>query len=158
MVTIIKYFFGGGTYYKLSNQENEQKFKFEYCHSAVPNYIPEADNYIQKYDTLKIKDRRFKGKITIIFLDLNYEIKRIIDILNNVNWVSIAEKEYTSNELDDACWKFFNETDYHTHYLIEGYSLYPKEIEEIYKIFNKMKEKYIKNGENIDEFNSASKN
>ncbi len=40
----------------------------------------------------------------------------------------------------------------------EQQELKQKEIEEIYKIFNKMKEKYIKNGENIDEFNFASKN
>ena len=147
-------FFGGGTYYKLSKKENDEKYKFEYCHSTIPNYISEAEKYIQKYDTLKIEGRfqeDFKGMINVVYLDLTPEIKRIIDIFNNANWVKIAKKEYTSDSLDDVCWEFYNRTTiYNTHYLIKGYSVYPKEIEEIYTIFGKMKEKYIKKEANYN--------
>lgn len=137
-------FFGGGTYFKLSKKDNEDKYKFEYCHSAIPNYVPEAENYIQKYNTLELNDERFQDKIVIKYLELNFEIKRIIDILNTANWALISEKKYTSDELDDVCWEFYNEANnYSTHYLVKGYSVYPKEIEEIYNIFNKMKEKYM---------------
>ena len=39
-------FFGGGTYYKLSKKDEEEKYKIEYSHSANPNIIPKAEEYI----------------------------------------------------------------------------------------------------------------
>ena len=144
-------FFGGGTYYKLSKQEGEEYYKFEYCHQAVPNYIPKAEEFIKKYETLNVVGERFEeyfdGKIVEIYLDNNSEIKSIIEILNNADWRDISKKEYTANTLDDVCWKFYIENDFGTNYMIDGYSVYPKEIETIFKTFNEMKEKYIGNVE-----------
>ena len=144
-------FFGGGTYYKLSKKDNEEKYKFEYCHQSVPNYIPKAEEYIKKYETLKVVDERFEkyfeGKIVEIYLDNNSEIKSILEILNNTNWREVSKKEYINNTLDDVCWKFYIGNDLGTNYMINGYSIYPKEIEKIYNIFNQVKEKYIGNVE-----------
>ena len=142
-------FFGGGTYYKLSIQEGKEQYKFEYCHQAVPNYIPKAEEYIKKYDTLNVDGERykeyFKGKIIEKYLNYNSEIKRIMEFFNNADWEYISKREYTANTLDDICWDFYIENDSGRNYLIEGYSVYPKEIETIYQIFNEMKEKYIGN-------------
>jgi len=140
-------FFGGGTYYKLSKKDNENKYKFEYCHPFIPNYIPKAEEYIKKYDSLSVEGERFeeyfKEKIIEMFLDYNSEIKRIIECCDNAAWAKISKRKYTANTLDDVCWDFYFENDSNTKYLIEGYSVYPKEIEMIYKIFKEMKEKYI---------------
>ena len=38
-------FLGGGTYYKLSKKDEEEKYKIEYSHSANPNIIPKAEEY-----------------------------------------------------------------------------------------------------------------
>ena len=40
-------FFGGGTYYKLSKRDDEEKYKFEYCKAIMPNHIPGAEEYIK---------------------------------------------------------------------------------------------------------------
>lgn len=40
-------FFGGGYYYKISKKENESKYKFEMCHSEVPNDVPKGEKYIK---------------------------------------------------------------------------------------------------------------
>ena len=139
--------FGGATYFKLTKKDNEEQYKFEYCHQVVPNYIPNACDYIKKYDTLIIEEKRlqeyFQGKIVKIDLVYNVEIKNIVDILNNANWDIIYKHEYTSENLDDVHWKFYIEDGLDKVIFIDGYSVYPKEIDEIYNIFEKMKEKYI---------------
>ena len=143
-------FFGGGTYYKLSKKEDEKKYKFEYCHQSVPNHIPGAEEYIKKFDTLEIKEKRFKeyfeGKIVEIYLEeTNPEIEKIMEIVNDTNWDYISKQEYTDNTLDDVCWDFYIKNNIDTDYSISGYAIYPKEIRNIYQIFNKMKETYIGN-------------
>lgn len=144
-------FFGGGTYFKLSKKEEEKKYKIEYCHQSVPNHIPGAEEYIKKVDTLKIEEERFKeyfeGKIVEVYIESTPEIGKIIRIVNDTNWDYISKQEYTSDTLDDVCWNLYIENDFGTNYMIDGYSVYPKEIETIYKTFNEMKEKYIGNVE-----------
>lgn len=49
-------FFGGGYYYKISKKENESKYKFEMCHSAVPDDVPKGEEYIKKYDTIEFNE------------------------------------------------------------------------------------------------------
>lgn len=60
-------------------------------------------------------------------------------------YYKLSKKEYINNTLDDVCWKFYIGNDLGTNYMINGYSIYPKEIEKIYNIFNQVKEKYIGN-------------
>ena len=141
-------FFGGGNYYKLSKRDNEDEYKFEYCQQAVPNYIPNAEKYIKKYDTLTIDDsfhykENFEGKIIEIYLEENQEIINILEIANNSNWESISKKEYTSDTFDDICWSFYIELNNKQKFFIDGYSIRPKEIDTIYNIFKDIKEKYI---------------
>ena len=142
-------FFGGGTYYKLSKKEEEKKYKFEYCHQSVPNFIPGAEEYIKKVDTLKIEEERFKeyfeGKIVEVYLESNPEIEKIIGIVNDTDWDYISKQEYTSDTLDDVCWNFYIKNSVDTDYLINGYAIYPKEVKNLYAIFDKMKEIYIGN-------------
>lgn len=140
-------FYGGGTYFKLSKNAEEKQYKFEYCHQAVPNYIPKAEEYIKKYDTLKVEEERFKeyfeGKIIEIYLDYNFDIEKIIRIVSNSNWDNISKNEYTSESFDDVCWNFYFESKLSKNYFIQGYSVYPNEIKTIYNTFKEMKEKYI---------------
>lgn len=133
-------FFGGGTYYKLSKKIKDSKYKFEYCHSAIPNYIPDAEKYIKEYNTLSFKDERFKKldkKLIVKNIEFNNYINEIIEIVNNSDWTKISNQEYTSNNLDDVCWDFYIE-DENKKYFINGYSVYPIEIEKIYELFEKM--------------------
>ena len=137
-------FFGGGTYYKLSKKENEEKYKFEFCHSAVPNYIPNAEEFIKKYETLKIDEDRFRekfeGKIIEKYLELNPEILEILDIINNCDWNYISSQIYTSDNFDDVCWEFYLDNN---NKLIKGYSVFPNEIEKILRIFKIIETSYI---------------
>ena len=142
-----KAFFGGGTYFKLSKRDNEEMYKFEYCHQSLPNYIPEAEKYIKKYDTLKVEDNHFKeyfnGKISEVYLNINKNIKKIFKIINNTNWTNIIKKTYTSMDLDDINWDFYIENGTKKEVYKQGYSVYPKEIVKILTIFKNMKDDYI---------------
>ena len=133
-------FFGGGTYYKLSKKAQDCKYKFEYCHSVIPNYIPNAEEFIKEYNTLSFKDEKFKElneKLKVKNIEFNNYINEIIEIVNNSDWNKISNQEYTSNNLDDVCWDFYIEAE-NKKYFIKGYSVYPIEIEKIYDIFEKM--------------------
>lgn len=150
-VMIVSYygqcFFGGGTYFKLSKKDNEDIYKFECCHIAVPNYIPKAEEYIKKYDTLKVYDGRFKdyfeGKISEKYLDMNPYIEKLLTIINNSDWTTIIKNTYTSEELDDVCWIFYVEDENKKEIYKKGYSVFPKEIETILTIFKNMKDDYV---------------
>lgn len=124
-------------------------YKFEYCHQAVPNYIPKAEKYIKKYDTLKVENDRFKkyfdGKILEIHLNTNQYIEKILNIINITNWTNIIKNTYTSDNLDDANWNFYIENGTKIEVYKQGYSVYPKEIETILTIFKNIKDDYIGN-------------
>lgn len=135
-------FFGGGTYFKLSKRDNEDKYKFEFCHSAIPNYIPNAEEYIKKYDTLTINNERICSKIEITekYIDYNQYIKEIIKIIHTAEWNKISKTNYSNNNLDDVNWCFYIRDEEDLEYIITGYAVYPKEVEQIYYLFKKIKE------------------
>lgn len=138
-------FFGGGTYYKLSKKENEDIYKFEYCHSAVPNHIPNAEEFIKSYQTLSIKDKSFKeieSKLMVKNIKSNTYINDIINIIKESDWDNIRKKKYTSDNLDDVCWYFYIEDDEDHKYSINGYSVYPVEIENIYELLKKILQEF----------------
>lgn len=138
-------FFGGGTYYKLSKNSQESKYKFEYCHSAIPNYIPNAENYIKTDKTLSIKDynfRKIEKKLKVYNIEFNDYINEIIEIVKNSDWNKISNQKYTSDNLDDICWNFYIEDDENDKYYISGYSVFPLEIEKIYSLFKNIIKKY----------------
>ena len=143
-------FFGGGTYYKLSKKENEDNFKFEYIHSIVPNYVINAEEYIQKYETLSFEEVRskdyFKGKVKIDLLKNNIYIDEIMNICKKANWEKISKKKYSNENLDDENWDFYIEFSQEQKYLISGYSIHPKEVEKIYNLFNSLRDLIDKNG------------
>lgn len=136
-------FFGGGTYYKLSKQKSDDKYKFEYIRTIIPNYISNAEEYIKKYETLTIegikKKEYFAGKNKVVYLEKNSDIEKILNIIENSNWNSITNKKYDSENLDDENWDFYIDYE-NNNYFIEGYSVHPKEIEIIYSLFEKIKE------------------
>ena len=140
-------FFGGGTYLKLSKKKQENKYKFEYCHSAIPNYIPKAEDFIKSYNTLSIKDNRFKEieeKINVKNIEYTKQIDEIIKIIKESDWSKISKEKYTSDNLDDVCWDFYIEDDDNHKFLINGYSEYPVEIKNIYELLKKIQEEYNK--------------
>ena len=131
-------FFGGGTYFKLSKNSNDNFFKFEYCHSAVPNYIPNAEMYIKTYNTLSFDNERFKNlekNLKVKNIKDNSYINEIISIIEKTDWERIENEKYSSDNLDDVCWCFYIENDQNKKYFIQGYSVYPNEIESIYNLF-----------------------
>lgn len=136
-------FFGGGTYYKLSKKENEDKFKFEYIHTIVPNYISNAEEYIKRYETLTIDGLKrndcFVGENTVAYFEIDPIIKEILHIVKNSNWVDISNKKYDSEELDDENWDFYIECENGIKYFTQGYSVHPEEIEKIYSLFKDLK-------------------
>lgn len=142
-----KAFSGGGTYFKLSKKNNEEMYKLEYCHQTVPNYIPDVEKYMKKYDTLRVEDNRFKeyfyGKISEIYLNINQYIENILNIIDNTNWTNIIKTAYTSMNLDDINWDFYIENGTKKEVYKQGYSVYPKEIGTILTIFKNMKDDYI---------------
>lgn len=140
-------FFGGGTYYKLSKKDNESKYKIEYAHSAVPNYIPEAEKYIKMYENLQIKYDKFceefADKIKIEYIDSNRKIKKIIDYIAKCNWKEISKKDYTDNVIDDgANWELYVEIN-NKKYYIKGYEDYPKEIKKITRELDRIYKIYL---------------
>lgn len=137
-------FFGGGTYYKLSKKANEEKYKFEYTHTIVPNYIPNAEEYIKKYETLTIAGIKnkdyFVGTNNVVYLEKNSDIDEILNIVERSNWDKITKKKYDSENLDDENWDFYLENENDNNYYIEGYAVHPRKIEKIYSILKKIKE------------------
>lgn len=137
-------FFGGGTYYKLSKKENEDKFKFEYIHTIVPNYISNAEEYIKKYETLEIegikKKEHFVGENKVAYFETDPIIKEILYIVKNSNWDNISQKKYDSEDLDNENWDFYIEYETENNYFIKGYAVHPEEIEKIYSLLKKIKE------------------
>lgn len=137
-------FFGGGTYYKLSKKESEDKYKFEYIHTIIPNYISNAEEYIKKYETLKIDGTKqkdfFVGENTVAYFEINATIDEILNIVKNSDWDDISNKKYTSEELDNENWDFYIEFENGAKSFINGYAVHPKEIEKIYKLFKNLKE------------------
>ena len=76
-------------------------------------------------------------KLKVKNIEFNNYINEIIEIVNNSDWNKISNQEYTSNNLDDVCWDFYIEAE-NKKYFINGYSVYPIEIEKIYDLFEKM--------------------
>lgn len=139
-------FFGGGTYYKLSKRDNESRYRMEYSHSVVPNYIPEAENFIKEYETLKIKDdnfyENFEGKIKSKFIDSNKEIEELINYILKCNWKRISKKDYTDDVDDGTNWELYIDIDNERCY-IDGYEKYPKEIQQVIKKLNELSTQYL---------------
>lgn len=139
-------FFGGGTYYKLSNKDGEEKYKIEYSHSAVPNYIPKAKQYIKKYETLRIEEERkkeyFKGKIKAEYISEDSEIYILLDYITKCDWENISKKEYNDDMLDGVNWYFYIAFD-NKQYEIHGYEKFPEKITKIIETLENISNKYI---------------
>ena len=145
-------FFGGGYYYKISKKGNDLKYKFEMCHSAIPNYVPNAEEYISKYDTINFTEAE-------ILLDMDSKLRKthiqddilIIELLkhlNNINLDELARKEYNNCDiLDGTNWELyieFKDKKYH----IKGYEDQPKDIIKVVEFLYQIGEKYINNSFN----------
>lgn len=139
-------FFGGGTYYKLSKRDNESRYKMEYSHSTIPNYIPEVENFIKEYETLKIEDDNFcgnfEGKIKSKFIDSNKEIEELINYILKCNWKRISKEDYTDDVDDGTNWELYIDID-NKRYHIDGYEKYPKEIQQVIKKLNELSRQYL---------------
>ena len=147
-------FFGGGYYYKISKKENEAKYKFEMCHSVIPNDVPGGAEYIREYNTIEFskcsayeKDI-MNSKLNIRYLDKNILIDLLISNINSMDLEKIFSKEYyNSDTIDGENWCFFIEYKGNKHY-IKGYGNKPEEIENVVYMLYKIGEKYIKNSFN----------
>ena len=130
-------FFGGGTYIKLSRKENND-YKIESITSEVPNYIPDAEEYIKKYESIQKSEKfsNFFGTKTLLFggnIIESVELQKFIGYIKTLDFKSLIEKKYyNQNILDGLSWEIFIELDEKTWY-IQGYEDMPKEIEEIRK-------------------------
>lgn len=140
-------FFGGGTYYKLTKKDDETKYKIEYSHSAVPNYIPEAEKFIKKYETLCIEDDSlcecFEGKIRSKYLDVNKNIGKLVNYILKCNWEQICKMKYIDDDVYDGTnWELYIEIN-NKKYKIEGCEIYPKEIQRIIQNLDEISIKYL---------------
>ena len=123
-------FFMGGTYYKLTKKDNEDKYKLEYSHSVVPNYIPNAEEYIKKYESLNLDDEYFEGKIKTEYIESNLDIEALIEYVLKCDWKRISKKKYDDKDiLDGLGWDFYIEFE-NKKYLVSGYEKFPEEITE----------------------------
>lgn len=140
-------FFGGGTYYKITKKDNENQYKIEYSHSAVPNNIPKAEEYIKKYEDLKMDDNKqkeyFKGKIKTKYIETNSYIELLIKYINKCDWESISKKEYIDDGiLDGLGWDFFIEFN-NKQFEIRGYEKFPEEVLKVLNILKNISETYL---------------
>lgn len=140
-------FFGGGTYYKLSKKIEEINYKIEYSHSAVPNYIPDAEEYIKKYETLEITDKYnkedFEGKIKVDYISECRDIEKLERYINKCDWNKISKKKYSDEEVNDGiCWNFYIEFE-NQKYEIKGYEIMPKEISTARDILKSISNQYL---------------
>ena len=147
-------FFGGGYYYKISKKENESKYKFEMCHSEVPNDVPKGEEYIKKYDTIEFNEcidfekEEMNSKLQVRYIEENVLINLLINTIDSIDMEKIINKEYYNSEiLDGENWYFYTEYK-RKKYFVEGYENIPKEIESIINILYVIGEKYIKNSFN----------
>lgn len=124
----------------------KKKYKIEYGHSAVPNFIPNADKYIKIYDTLEIEEdfrlEQFEGKIKVNHISENPDILYLLEYIVKCNWEIISKKEYKSNDLDGTNWYFYIEYE-NNKYIITGYEEIPEEINNIVCILKVLSEKYL---------------
>lgn len=139
-------FFGGGTYIKLSmNKNNDDRYKIEYLHSAVPNYIENAEDYITKFETIDIKKSMYyndyKKNIIEKWIEKNVYINELEVFVNSLNLEKIAKRIYNDdNVLDGLCWDFYILKN-NKQYKISGYEDMPKELEKIIDYLNEIAEK-----------------
>lgn len=136
-------FFGGGTYIKLSmNKSNDDRYKIEYLHSAVPNYIENAEDYITKFETIDIKKSMYyndyKKNIIEKWIEKNIYINELEVFVNSLNLEKIAKRIYNDdNVLDGLCWDFYILKN-NKQYKISGYEDMPKELEKIIDYLEKI--------------------
>jgi len=154
-------FFMGGTYYKLAKKDNEDKYKLEYSHSVVPNYIPDAEEYIKKYDSLNVDDEYFEGKIKTEYIESNLDIEALIEYVLKCDWKRISKKKYEDKDiLDGLDWDFYIEFD-NRKYLVSGYEKFPEEITKIIDALENISKTYLerrtKNQKDIEIINSNKK-
>lgn len=140
-------FFGGGTYYKLSKKDEEIKYKIEYSHSANPNIIPKAEEYIKKYDTLNFENERrkeyFEGKIKVDYIEMNSYIETLITYINRCDWENISKKEYRDDGiLDGLGWDFYIEFN-NKKFEIHGYEKFPEEVLKVLDILKNISKNYL---------------
>jgi len=154
-------FFMGGTYYKLAKKDNEDKYKLEYSHSVVPNYIPDAEEYIKKYDSLNVDDEYFEGKIKTEYIESNLDIEALIEYVLKCDWKRISKKKYEDKDiLDGLDWDFYIEFD-NRKYLVSGYEKFPEEITKIIDALENISKTYLEgiteNQKDIEIINSNKK-
>lgn len=139
-------FFGGGTYWKLAKKDNEIKYKIEYAHSDFPNHIPEAEDYIKRYENLSIDNslnKYFKSKIKSKYIDTNNDIEDLINYVLKIDLEKVSKSKYSYDNIDDGTnWKIYIEIN-NKKYTICGYETWPKEIEKIVKLMGKIVSKYL---------------
>lgn len=150
-------FFGGGTYYKLTKRDNEDKYKLEYSKSEVPNYIPNAEEYIKKYEILQVDNEYFEGKIKIEYIEPNLDIESIKEYALKCDWKRISRKKYEDNDiLDGLGWDFYIEFG-NQKYLLSGYEKFPEEIIKIVDMLENISKIYleeiVKNQKDIEIIN-----
>lgn len=128
-------FFGGATYLKLSKKENEN-YKIEKLHSAIPNHIPIAEKYIKIHDKLSFKDDMGYSifddndpRFTSTYIEENLNINKLLEHLKNIDLENISKQKYYDEDiLDGLCWDFFIKINSKS-YNIKGYEKMSQELE-----------------------------
>ena len=147
-------YFDGGYYCKITQKDNETKYKIETISSEVPNYVPCADKYIKKYETIDFKNeyvdiaKEIKNKLKIKYVSNNILIDKLIKYISSINLDKLANHTYQDDDIYDGNnWRLYIEI-FDKKYFIEGYQIQPKEVQEIYNQLHKIVERYIKNSLN----------
>lgn len=149
-------FFGGGTYIKLSRKD-EEAYRLESISSGTPNYIPDAEKYIKKYESIKCSEKFKKifGEEPLLFtskMNENVELLNFIEYIKTIDFKILSEKRYYNDGiLDGMNWEIFIEFQkekWHIH----GYEDMPKEVEKIIKVLLTTRE-YCNNSEISLKFN-----
>ena len=147
-------YFDGGYYCKITQKDNETKYKIETISSEVPNYVPCADKYIKKYETIDFKNeyvdiaKEIKNKLKIKYVSNNILIDKLIKYISSINLDKLANHTYQDDDIYDGNnWRLYIEI-FDKKYFIEGYQIQPKEVQEIYNQLHKIVERYIKNSFN----------
>ncbi len=147
-------FFGGGYYYKISKKNDDIKYKLEVLHSAIPNGIPNADQYIKEYETIEFnnEDIRMKtnmdSKLQVRYIDSNILINELIEYINSINLDKLSKNKYQNNSImDGKNWSLYVEQ-LNKKYYIKGYEDEPKEVENIWMKLHQIVDQYIRNSLN----------
>lgn len=140
MKLIISYygqsFWGGGTYAKLTRQENED-YRTEYMRCIRrPNSVPGAEIYMRSFERIQFQDKRGFSlvedndpRLVCKSWPQNEKFQQFVDSVLQLDLEKISKEEYWDNDfLDGLVWFFFVQIDDRQYYM-QGYVKMPPAIE-----------------------------